>query len=127
MLARWIPAVRSSVPRPERRTTPKEWAQRASRPVLFAADLFHPIDGASVQRLLDGDMRHRGRRRRTVPMLLTGRKPDNIARPDFLPRAAPTLHPSEPGGDNQRLAERMRMPGGAGSRLECNACDANTS
>jgi hypothetical protein len=30
--------------------------------------LFHPIDGAAVQRRLDGDMRHRGRRRRSVPI-----------------------------------------------------------
>src|ERR1700730_4239806 len=93
-----------------------------SRPVLFAADLFHPINGAAVQRLLDGDMRYRGRRRRSVPMLLTGRKPDHVTWPDFLHRAAPTLHPPETGRDNQRLTEWMRMPSGPSSRFECDVC-----
>ena len=51
-------------------------------------------------------------------MLLAGRKPDHIARPDFLDRTAPTLHPSHPCSDDERLSERMGVPGGAGARLE---------
>ena len=47
-----------------------------SRPVLRVADLFHPVDGLAVEPLLDGDVRHRGRRRCPVPVLLAGRKPD---------------------------------------------------
>jgi hypothetical protein len=49
--------------------------------VLFVADFFHPVDRFAVQRLLNGDVRHRGRRRSVVPMLLTGWNPDHIARP----------------------------------------------
>ena len=41
-----------------------------------------------------------------------------IARPDFLDRTAPTLYPSHPCSDDQRLSERMGVPGGAGARFE---------
>src|SRR5205823_4902118 len=43
-------------------------------------------------------------------------------RPNFLDRATPTLRPSKAGRDNQRLTEWMRMPGGASTRLERDAC-----
>jgi hypothetical protein len=59
-------------------------------------------------------------------MLLTGRKPDHIARPNFLDRTALTLRPAESGGDDQRLTEWMRMPGSARTRLERDACATNT-
>jgi hypothetical protein len=52
--------------------------------VLFVADSFHPIDHFAVQRFLKSDMRHCGRRRSAVPMLLVRRKPDDVAWPDFL-------------------------------------------
>src|SRR5947209_2063995 len=61
-----------------------------------------------------------------MPMLLTGRKPDHIAGPNLLDRAALALNPTAAGGDNQSLAERVRMPGGAGTRLECDAAAADT-
>jgi hypothetical protein len=54
-------------------------------------------------------------------MLLAGRKRNYIARPDFLDRAAPTLYPSHPCSDDQRLSQRMGVPGGAGTRLESHA------
>src|SRR5207245_9055735 len=57
---------------------------RYSGPVLFVADLFHPVDVFAVQRLLNGDMRHRRRGRRPVPMLLAGREPDHTAGPSVL-------------------------------------------
>src|SRR5947208_3999025 len=63
--------------------------------ILFIADLFHPVDRLAVERFLNGDVRHRGRRRGAVPMLLTGRKPDHIAWPNFLDRTVPTLHPTK--------------------------------
>ena len=40
---------------------------------------FHPIDRIAIQRFLNGDVRHRGRRRGAVPMLLVRCKPDQIA------------------------------------------------
>ena len=95
-------------------------------PVLFISNVLHPVNRLAVQRFLNSDMRHRGRRRSAVPMLLTGREPDHIAWPNFLDRTAPTLRPSEAGRDDQRLTEWMRVPCGASTRLERDACAANT-
>jgi hypothetical protein len=39
-------------------------------PVLLITDLFHPVRALAVQLFHNGDVRHRGRRRRAVPMLL---------------------------------------------------------
>jgi hypothetical protein len=94
--------------------------------VLFVADLFHPLDDFTFELFLNGDMRHGCAWRSAMPMLLAGRKPDHIAGPDFLDRATPTLRPPESGCDNQRLTEWMRMPGGAGTWLERDACATNT-
>src|SRR6476660_2844061 len=75
----------------------------SKRVVLFVADLLHPLNWTSIQRLLNGDMRHRRRRRRAMPMLFTGRDPHHVAGPEFLYGAAPTLHPAEAECDDQRL------------------------
>src|SRR5206468_4926333 len=75
---------------------------------------------------LNGDMSHCGRRRSAVPMLLVRRKPDHITRPDFLNRPAPTLRPPNARRDDQRLTEWMRVPGGASTRIERDACATNT-
>ena len=56
-----------------------------------------------------------------MPVLLAGREPDHIAGADFLDRSALALRPAAAGGDDQRLAERVRMPCGAGARLERDA------
>src|SRR5207249_7789933 len=95
-------------------------------PVLLIAHFFHPIDDFPVQRLLNGNVSHCGRRRSAVPMLLVRRKPDHITRPDFLDRPAPTLRPPNARRDDQRLTEWMRVPCGASTRLERDACAANT-
>src|ERR687898_2500864 len=79
-------------------------------PVLLVADLFHPVDDLAVERLLNGDMRHRRRGRCAMPMLLIRRKPDHITWVDFLDRATPSLHPPAAGRDDQGLAERMGVP-----------------
>src|SRR5882724_5278781 len=63
-------------------------------------------------------MRHRGLWRRPVPMLLTRREPDDIPWPDFLNRPAFALRPAAAGRNDESLPQRMRMPGGAGTRLE---------
>src|SRR5438132_629634 len=92
-----------------------------SLPILFVADLFHPVNRLAVQRLLNSDMNHRGRWRRAMPMLLVGFKPNDIAGSDFFNLPAPTLNPPKAGRDDQRLTEWMRMPGGAGARFERDA------
>ena len=58
--------------------------------------LLHPVDGFAVLDLLDGDMGHRGGRRRAVPVLFARREPDDVAGPDFLDRAALALRAAEP-------------------------------
>ena len=56
-----------------------------------------------------------------MPMLLAGRNPHHIAGSDFFNRSALGLDPAQARHDDQRLAERMRMPCRAGARLEGNA------
>src|SRR5215469_16625341 len=53
-----------------------------------------------------------------MPVLQPRRKPHHVTGADLLDRGALALHPSEPGGDDQHLPERMRMPRGASTRLE---------
>ena len=68
------------------------FALRPVRPaVLFCADMLHPVRGLSFRVFLNRDVRHRGRRRCAVPVLFTRRKPDHVAWPDFLDRAAETV------------------------------------
>src|SRR3954451_9849527 len=67
-------------------------------------------------------MRHRGRRRCAMPVLQTGRKPDDVTWPDFLDCAALALNPAKAGGHDQGLPERMRVPRRARARLECHVC-----
>jgi hypothetical protein len=89
---------------------------RRSIAVLRIADLFHPIDGLAIQGFLNGDMRHRRRRRRSMPVFLTRRKPDHVAWIDFLDEATFALRPSAAGRNDNGLTEWMRMPRSAGSR-----------
>src|SRR5206468_994670 len=63
-------------------------------------------------------MRHRRGRRCAMPMLFARRAPDHIAGPDDLDRAAPALHEAAAGRDDERLAERMRVPITARAWLE---------
>src|SRR3954469_16971725 len=80
--------------------------------------MFEPVDGLAVEAFLDRDVAHRRRCRSAVPVLLARREPDDVARTDFLDLSAFTLHPAEAGRHDQRLAERMGVPGGARARLE---------
>ena len=50
-----------------------------------------------------------------------GGEPDDVAGADFLDRAALALDPAAAGGDDQGLAQRMRVPGGARAGLERDA------
>src|SRR5262249_58018303 len=78
--------------------------------VLGVADVLEPFDRLAVERLLDGDVGHGGVRRGAVPVLLAGRKPDDVARPDLLDRAALALRPAQPEGAHQGLTEPVDLP-----------------
>ena len=93
--------------------------------VLCLTDLLHPVDDLTVERFLNGDVRHRARWHCAVPMFFVRREPDHVARPDFLDRSAFALRPSQTGDDDQRLTEWMRMPGSARTRLESDARATN--
>jgi len=93
--------------------------------VLRLTHLLHPVDDLAVERFLNGDVRHRARWHCAVPMFFVRRKPDHVARPDFLDRSAFALRPSQTGCDDQGLTEWMRMPGSARTRLERDAGATN--
>jgi hypothetical protein len=59
-------------------------------------------------------------------MLFVRRKPNDIAWPDFLNGSILTLRPAKTGRNDQRLTERMRMPGCARTRLERDPRATNT-
>jgi hypothetical protein len=62
-----------------------------------------------------------------MPVLLAGREPDHVARPDLLDGSAFALDPAAAGSDDESLTERMRVPcrprawleGHAGALNEC--------
>jgi hypothetical protein len=93
---------------------------RTSALVLVVADLFHPIDVLAAELFLNGDMAHGCRCCGAVPVLFAGRKPNDIAGPNFFDRAALTLHLPAASGDDQSLAKRMRVPRRASTRLKGN-------
>src|SRR5258708_31665898 len=76
-----------------------------------------PIDNLAVELFLNGNMCHGRRRRGAMPVLLAGREPDHITRPDFLGRTAFALDPAAARRDDERLTERVRMPRSPGPRL----------
>src|SRR6516164_10896466 len=61
----------------------------------------------------------------TVPVLLVRRNPDDVAGFDLAHFATPALHAPGAGDHEQRLAERMRMPGGARTGLEAHQAGAH--
>src|SRR3712207_7303373 len=66
---------------------------------------------------------------RAVPVLLARRKPDHVARADFLDRPALALRPPAPADDDERLPERVGVPRGARDRksTRLNSSHANIS
>jgi hypothetical protein len=81
--------------------------------VLRVVDVFHPVDDLAVEPFRDRDVRHRCGRRRAVPVFLTRREPDDIARSDLLDRPALALRKAAAGRHDQCLPEGMRVPGRA--------------
>jgi hypothetical protein len=56
-----------------------------------------------------------------MPVLQSGREPDNVAGPDFLDWPVLALHPAQAGCDEQCLTEWVCVPRSTGAGLECNA------
>src|SRR3954447_16230722 len=76
----------------------------SSSSVLLVGDVFEPVDSLAIELLLDGDVRHRRGRRRTVPVFFTRRKPHDVTRANLFNGATPALDAAGPGGHDQRLA-----------------------
>jgi membrane protein YqaA with SNARE-associated domain len=89
--------------------------------VFGVGHLLHPFDRLAIECLLDRDMGHRGARGGAVPVLVAGRAPYHVAGADLDDRLALALGPAAAGGDDQRLSQRMRMPGRARAGLEGHA------
>jgi hypothetical protein len=89
--------------------------------------VLHPVHHLAVLRFLNGDVRHGNRWRSAVPMPHTGWKPDDFAGSDLLDGSTFDLHPAAASRDNEPLAERMRVPGRPGTRLERDAGCTRTS
>src|SRR5271156_5589234 len=100
----WPPKVSGVVARNVDEARKERRSMWTSPAVLLVANLLHPIDVLAVELFLDCDMAHGRGRRSAVPVLFARRKPDDVARTDFLDRATVALHPTATGRDNQRLA-----------------------
>src|SRR6185437_6084020 len=77
--------------------------------------------------LLNGDVRHGRGPRRSMPVLLAWRKPDHVSWTNLLDGSTVALYPAAASRNNERLAERMRVPCSSCSRLERNAGALNQS
>jgi hypothetical protein len=58
--------------------------------------VLQPLHGLAVESFLNGDVCHRRGRHGSVPMLVAGRKPDEILRADLFDWTALALHPADP-------------------------------
>src|SRR5215218_4037903 len=88
------------------------------RSVLLVADVLEPLDRLAVERFLNRDVLHGGLWRRAVPVLFVGREPDDVAGADLLDGASFALREAEPEQHDERLTERVRVPGRARAGLE---------
>src|SRR5437867_13438578 len=79
--------------------------------VLFVSDLFRPIDKLAVELFLNRDVRHGCSRRSPMPVLLAGWDPHHVTGPNLLDRSAFTLDPATARRYDERLTERVRVPG----------------
>jgi hypothetical protein len=86
--------------------------------------MFQPCDRNTIQRFLDGNMRHRAISTRAVPVTLPRLKNDDIASGDFLDWTAIALNPAKAIGDDEELAKRMCMPSGTSTRGKLDLCTA---
>jgi hypothetical protein len=89
--------------------------------IFLVRDFLQPVDIFSVEGFLNGNMCHRGRRGRAMPVLVTRRAPNHIARSNLDNGFAFALRPPAASGDEQGLSEWVRVPRRAGAGFKGNA------
>jgi hypothetical protein len=97
------------------------WSLILFAPVLLVAHMLEPVHDLPIQAFVNGNVGHCSGRAGPMPVLLAGRKPDHITGPNLLERPTPTLCEAATRRDDQRLAQWVRVPGCASSRLEGDA------
>src|SRR4051794_41753344 len=81
--------------------------------VFLVGDVVEPGDDLTLLvRLLHCDVGHEPVGSRAVPVLFAGLDVDDVAGPNLLDLAAATCDEADAVGDVQRLASRVRVPGG---------------
>src|SRR5690349_16515093 len=70
-------------------------------------------------------MHHGGGRCRAMPMFLTWGGPDYVSRLNLLDWFTPTLNQAGTSRYDQRLTQRMTVPGCSRARLECHVRDGH--
>lgn len=95
--------------------------------IVVVVSFLQPINHLPVERLLDGDVRHRGSRGSAVPVFDTRREPDHVTRTNLLNRAVLLLHPAATKRNDERLSEWVRMPDSAGSGFKGDAGSCGAS
>ncbi len=80
--------------------------------------MFHPFDDFAIELFLKGDVRHGGGGSGAVPVFFAGFEPDDVPGMNFFDGAAFALGPAAAGGNDERLAEGVRVPRGAGAGFE---------
>src|SRR4051812_6564995 len=81
---------------------------------MLVADVLAPRDrAAGLVVLLHGEVNHEAVRRRAVPVVLARLEEDAVAGADVFDRAAFALAQADALGDEDRLAVRVGVPGGA--------------
>src|SRR3954462_10971989 len=86
--------------------------------VLLVRDVVEPIHGLAIELLLHGDVRHRGRGQRAVPVLFARGEPHDVAGANLFNGCTPALEESGPRCHDHRLAEGMGVPRGTRAWLE---------
>src|SRR3954470_16880016 len=95
---------------------------RALARVLLVADVLAPADrAAGLVVLLHRDVHHEAAGRGAVPVVLARLEEHAVAGPDDFDRAALALAEPDALDDEDRLAVRMGVPGGAGAGGEVDA------
>src|SRR4051794_21656544 len=95
--------------------------RQLSGKILLVRHMLHPRHRRTVRRFLDRDVRYGARAGSSMPVLVAGRAPDDIAAANFDALFSFALSPADASSDDQRLAERMRMPSRSRAGLEGDA------